>query len=409
MEKFGQVFIRKRAENSSKLELIPSARFSNLNHKWYNSDANVHSEFAKHNGKKFSLSFQTNQNDKSGLLVPFQGNFNVPLNLGETCNQDFEGIETADKKDIGIIRSYNLVSDETTDGIDKKFFEQTAFLAACYPSTKLCDPNTLQRIFFLAFFAFDDHLESLFDYKFDALDTFLKYATKIIKNKIEITKILTPTNENVPEILWKYLNYIECIESKLTKEENGRDRGKYFRQALQEHLHANVVEICYEWNAQQKNLFVKAQKELRIVASGAIICLEVGLYDAGIEVKDEIRNTFLFKWFIRLYTQYFSWTNDIISYQKEVDSGRAKCNTVYLLHYHNGLPLKDAMQKVQDKINARSTLLVEVGEMLKTFYTFDENLQRCVHMVKQIAYGNVQWFGITERYHQEFRYDCVLE
>ncbi|CAL8133495.1 unnamed protein product [Orchesella dallaii] len=223
---------------------MPTVRFSNLNHKWYDSDGNLHSEFDKHHGKSFSLFFKTSQHDKNGVLVPFEGSFNLPYNLAEASNQNFEGVEAAENKDFGTVHSYSLVSEETTNRNTKKYLEQTAYLAACYPSCKLSD-STIQRNIFLAFFAFDDHLENLFDLEFPALDPFLKWAYDIMKNKIEITKISTPTNQNVPEILWNYLKYIGFIEKKVTMAENGTNRGKYFREAFLEYLQASVVETRY--------------------------------------------------------------------------------------------------------------------------------------------------------------------
>ncbi|CAL8133517.1 unnamed protein product [Orchesella dallaii] len=138
------------------------------------------------------------------------------------------------------------------------------------------------------------------------------------------------------------------------------------------------------------------QKELRISAAGVVSCLEVGLFAANVQIKPHIRNTFLFKWFLRLSAEYIAWANDVLLFRKESEAGRATCNTVYLLHYHKGFPLAYAMQEVLDKIRIRSTLLLETGRMLCELYEEDEHVPRFVEKAKGLAYETVQCHTITD-------------
>ncbi|CAL8133403.1 unnamed protein product [Orchesella dallaii] len=130
MEKFGQVYVRKEAGNSSDdFEIIPSARFSNLDHKWYDSDCNIHSEFHQHHGRNIRLSFKTTQYDKNGVLLNFQGGIRVPCKLGELGNPDIEGVDEAGKEDIKILRRFNLIPKDLSEQVTSRLLEITAFLA----------------------------------------------------------------------------------------------------------------------------------------------------------------------------------------------------------------------------------------------------------------------------------------
>ncbi|CAL8133469.1 unnamed protein product [Orchesella dallaii] len=349
MEKFGKVYIRRNSDdNHDELELVKSARFSNLDHKWYDNDGSIHSEYNRNMGKKFSVSFKSNQLDKHGHSIHFEGNIHVPYNLGDILEQDFEGIDKTEKEDIDLVRSYNLISGNITEDKTRQIMEAT-FLAACYPGCKLRDAK-MQRLYNLAFFMFDDHMETFFTVlKFNQLNEFIKLAHKILYQKLGTIKIDHSSFPTIPESLLDYLKYIQFYEKELSILENGTDRGKYIREGTVEYLHATCLETSQEWNENWGENFDKAQNELRVTTSGAWISLELGAFDAKIEVQEEIRNTFLFKWFVRLYTQHTSWTNDVVSYGKEVKIDRACCNTVYLLHNYGGLSLQDAMQEVLGK------------------------------------------------------------
>ncbi|CAL8133513.1 unnamed protein product [Orchesella dallaii] len=409
MERFGQVYIRtKSVDSPNEFVLVPSARFSNLNHKWYNSKGDVHSEYHQYRGTKFSLLFKSDQYDKNGQLVHFEGNIHLPYGLGEVSTQDFEGVDAALKEDIEIIRRLNLISDDYTDLTKYHKIELPSFTPACYPGTKLSD-SKLQRINNIALFAFDDDMEKLTHLKLKQFDEFMNAAYKAMNLHDHSIETTTPTTHEIPESLLKYVKVIQFFENELSIAENGSNRGKYVREALLDCIHSICMETSREWNDEGNGVYRKVQKELRLTVSGVVIYLEVSLFDANIQIKAQIRNTFLFKWFLRILTEYVAWANDVISFRKESEAGRATCNTVYLLHYHKGLPLANAMQEVLDKTKIRCTLLIETGRMLCELYEDDENVHRFVEMAKGLAYGVVQCHSITDRYHKNFLFDCVVE
>ncbi|CAL8133459.1 unnamed protein product [Orchesella dallaii] len=312
MEKFGKVYIRRKSgDNHDELELVKSARFSNRDHKWYDSHGNIHSEYHQNRGKKFTIAFKSSQLDKHGHSVNFEGNIHVPYNLGDILEQDYEGIDKTEKEDIDLVRSYHLISGNITEEKTRQMMQAT-FLAACSPGCKLRDAK-MRRLYNLVLFMFDDHMETFFTVlKFNQLNEFIKLAHKILYQKLGTIRIDPSSFPNVPESLLDYLKYIQFSEKELSILENGTDRGKYIREATVEFLHANCVEASQEWNENWGGNFDKAQNELRVTASGAWIFLELGVFDAKIEVNEEIRNTFLFKWFVRLYTQHTSWSNDVV-------------------------------------------------------------------------------------------------
>ncbi|CAL8133455.1 unnamed protein product [Orchesella dallaii] len=381
MEKFGKVYIRgKSGDNLDKLELVKSARFSNLDHKWYDNDGNIHSEYHLNRGKKFTIAFKSSQLDKHGHTVHFQGNIHVPYNLGDILEQDFESVDETEKEDSELVRRYNLISGNITEEKTKQMMEAT-FLAACYPGCKLRDAK-MQRLYNLAFFMFDDHMETFFTgLKLGQLNEFSEIAHKIMYQKLGAIRIDHSSFPNLPESLLDFLKYIQFSEKELSILENGTDRGKYVREATVEYLHATCLETSQEWNENWGKNVDKAQNELRVTASehGCVL-----------------------NW-------HTSWSNDVVSYGKEMQIGRACCNTVYLLHNYRGLSLQDAMQQVLHKIHQCSTLLVETGRMLSELYQDDEMVLRFVNKAKDIAYGNVQYSTLTNRYHEGFCYDCVLE
>ncbi|CAL8133499.1 unnamed protein product [Orchesella dallaii] len=319
-----------------------------------------------------------------------------------------ERVDAALKEDIEIIRRLNLISDDYTDLTKYHKIELPSFIAACYPGTKLRDCK-IQRIINVAVFTFDDDMEKLTHLKLKQFDGFMKAAYKVMNFHEDSIETTIPATHEIPESLLKYVKFIEFLENELSIAENGTNRGKYVREALLDCIHSICMETCREWNDEGNAIYRKVQKELRLTVSGVVIYLEVSLFDANIQIKAHIRNTFLFKWFLRILTEYVAWANDVISFRKESEAGRATCNTVYLLHYHKGLPLANAMQVVLDKIKIRSTLLVETGRMLCELYEEDENVHRFVEKAKGLAYGTVQCHSITDRYHKNFVFDCVVE
>ncbi|CAL8075572.1 unnamed protein product [Orchesella dallaii] len=406
MEKFGQVYIRKKGGNSSDvLELIPSARFSNLDHKWYDCNNNIHSEFDKHHGRDISLSFKTTQYDTNGVLVHFQGALRAPCKLGEIFNQDFEGVEAAGKEDIEIIRRLSLIPEELFESATRRCLEMTAFLAAIHPGSKLRDLE-VHRICNISFFLFDDDMEKLTDLKFDSFREFLNSANMILDKNSETVKYY---NETVPQLLINHLKWFQVFEKQLSIAEGGTERGKFVRESLMENIEVICIETCVDWNEEKSILFESAQEELRVAGSGSIFTLEMVLFEAKVEVKEEIRNKFLFKWFVNRIARHMALTNDLLSYRKEAEAGRANCNMVYLLHYHKGLPLQEAMQRVLDESNHLAAAIVETGCMLTKLYQNDYSLELFVNKAKNVAYGCLQWYPITERYHKGFHYDCILE
>ncbi|CAL8075569.1 unnamed protein product [Orchesella dallaii] len=406
MEKFGQVYIRRKDGNSSdELELIPSARFSNLDHKWYDSDGNIHSEFEKHHGRDISLSFKTTQYDTNGVLVHFQGAFRAPCKLGDICNQDFEGVEAAGNEDIEIIRSFNLIPEKLFQSATRRFLELTALLAAIHAGSKLRDIE-MHRICNIAIFLFDDDMEKLTDLKFDSFREFLNSTNMILKKNSETVEY---SKETVPELLLNHLKWFQVFEKQLSIAEGGTERGKFVRESLMENIEVVCLETCVDWNEEKSILFKSAQEELRVAGSGSIFTLEMVLFEAKVEVKEEIRNTFIFKWFVNRIARHIALTNDLLSYRKEAEAGRANCNMVYLLHYHKGLPLQEAMQRVLDESNHLAAAIVETVRMITKLYQNDYNLERFVSKAEGVAYGSLQWYPLTERYHKGFHYDCILE
>ncbi|CAL8075597.1 unnamed protein product [Orchesella dallaii] len=409
MEKFGQVYIRRKIGNSyDDLELIPSARFSNLDHKWYDSDGNIHSEFHQHHGRNISLSFKTTQYDKNGVLVNFQGGIRVPCKLGEIGHQDFEGVDEAGKEDLKILRRFNLIPEDLSKQTTSRFLEFTSILAAIHAGSKLKDIK-MHRICNIALFIFDDDMEKLSDLKFNSFCGFLNSVNKIMDKKSEDVETLMHRDERVPELLLRHLKLFQFFENELSIAEGNTNRGKSVRETLIDSVEAICVETCLEWNEERSALLDSAQKDIRTAAAGGLFTLEMILFEAKINVKAEIRNTSLFKWFLRRMGYYIGLTNDLVSYRKEVEADRAGCNMVFLLHHHKNLPLQEAMQRILDKTNLLSALLVETGEMLTKLYKNDNDLKLFVGKVKTLAYACVQWYTLTERYHKGFQYDCILE
>ncbi|CAL8133509.1 unnamed protein product [Orchesella dallaii] len=412
METFGRVYLRtKTGDDFNNLVLVPSARFSNLDHKWYDSEKMIHPEFEKHRGKEFSLHFKIQQRDKNGVLVPFEGYFQLPLRLGEMGIQDIEGARVAEKQDQELVRGYNLIStDRSTDEITKGI-AQAAFLAACFPNQKLKD-SKIHRIFLLAFFRFDDDLEAIRkDLRFHELKNLMKIMDGIFNGKSVNLDDINPSALGFPNTMMKYLKYMQMFEIELSKaEKENKISGNYIREYFREYLEGVCLENCVEWKKQPYASFVETNTELRVWVGAARVCFELALFDAKIDVNPEIRKTFLFQWLITLYTKQTCLVNDLVSFRKETEAGHGGgCNRVYLLHYAKGLPLGDAMQQVLDETNNFTIQLVETACLLSQLYSDDEHVLRFAQKANEIVYGHIQWLTFSERYHKNFVYDCVLE
>ncbi|CAL8075614.1 unnamed protein product [Orchesella dallaii] len=399
MNKFGQVYIRRKIGNSyDNLELIPSARFSNLDHKWYDSDGEIHSEFDQHHGRDISLFFKTTQYDKNGDLVNFQGGMRVPCKLGEIGNQDFEGVDEAGQEDLKILRRFNLIPEDLSEQKTSRLLEITAFLAAIHTGSKLKDIK-MHRICNIALFIFDDDMEKLAGSKFNSFREFLN-STNTIMDKNSGVETVNHRKEMVPELLLNHLNLFQFFEKELSNAEGNTNRGKSVRETLMAAVEAICVEVCLEWNEERSALLDSTQKDIRTIATGGSFTLEMIIFEAKINVKAEIRNTALFKLFLRQMAYYIGLTNDLISYRKEVEADRAGCNMVFVLHHNKSIPLQKAMQQILDKANRLSALLVETGEMLTNLYKNDNDLQLYVGKAKNLAYACIQWSTHTDRYHK---------
>lgn len=410
--KFGRIFIEKKTSTGeSELILLPSVRFSNHDHKWYDSNGEIHPEFEKRFGQKFSIQFKIDQHDKNGVLVPFEGNIKMFYSVGELAPQDFEGIPAAEKEDLELVQRYNLVPKDVTVEIVRRRYEAAGFLVASFPGVKLRD-CPIQRLYHLTFYTFDDYLEKLpeeIDYNY--FKTFLRFVTDIMDGKKVDLGPNNPDVKNVAETLLNYAKYIQHFHNELSKAEGDTGRGQWVRETYKEYVQGICLENSAEWKVQRKGVFDRVQKDLRLVGSGAYLFQELTLFDANIQVKPEIRNTSLFKWYCMLYAQHTCWVNDVMSYYKEVAGGYAGagCNKVHLLHYTNGLSLKDAMQKVVDKSNELCKRCVEDGKLLQKLYKEDEDVQRFVSKTKDIVYGHVQWVTFSHRFHKDLIFDCVLD
>ncbi|CAL8133493.1 unnamed protein product [Orchesella dallaii] len=406
-KKYGRVLFKTpNTNNLIETQSLNSIRFSNLDHKWYDADGKIHPEFENYKGKEFSLYFKIEQHDKNGVLVPFEGNIQLPYRLGELGPQDLDGVAVADMEDQILVRNYKLIDkDENVDQM-----QATGFLAACFPNQKLED-SKIVRLFNLAAFTFDDEIEKMgTKLYFKELNYFAKSAGEILKGKLVDLEKVNAGSVKLPNTFLKYLQIMQLFQTELSKAEKEQNlNGNYIRETYRKYIEGICQENCIEWNEQKPGIFYNAKKELRTWVAATFVFLEMALFDSKINPNPEVRKTFLFQWFARLYTMQTSLINDLVSFRKEVESTQGVgCNKVYLLHNEKGLPLKDAIQKVLDKTNDITTQLVETGNLLCQLHKGDKHVKRYVEKAKDMVYGHVQWITFSDRYHKNFVFDCVV-
>ncbi|CAL8133501.1 unnamed protein product, partial [Orchesella dallaii] len=410
-EKYGRVFFKTPNQtNLIEMQSINSIRFSNLDHKWYDSNGKIHPEFENYKGKEFSLYFKIYQNDKNGVLVPFEGNMQLPYRLGEVGPQDLDGIAVAEREDQKLVRTFNLIDEDVTVDKIERDMQQAGILAACFPNQKLED-SKIQRLYNLAGFAFDDEIEKMHPkLQFGELNYFAKLAGEILKGKsVNLDKFISG-RVKLPNIFIKYLELMQCFQEELSSaEEKHKTNGNYVRDTYRIWIEGICLENCIEWNNQKLRVFHDAKKELRSWVAAALVSLEFAMFDAKISPNPEIRKTFLFQWFTKVYAKQTCLINDLVSFRKEMESMQGVgCNKVYLLHINKDLHLKDAMQKVLDKANDLVTQLVDTGNLLCQLHRDDEHV-RYVEKTKYIVYGHIQWLTFSDRYHKGLVFDCVMK
>jgi len=412
MEKFGKVYIlsAKDEHNPGKLVELPSIRFNNYDFKLYDNQGNLHPIYAKREGKKFKIHFSINQHDKHGDPVTFKGIINPAYPLGVAAMHDYKSVEVAALDYWDTFKSFDIHLDSTFE----THIHMEVCIAYVFPGHKLSELK-FTRLFYAPLSWVDDVLEKLDglnvqDTNF-ILKTYFDIADGVALNFEEILAKM-PHLHRMFHFSFKFFSWFFSELAK-SEAERGLD-GTGVRFSFKSMLEAMVTENSQEWrdyehHSEEMNL--EFGKELRDYSAGCLLMVETGMFDLGIEIRKEIRQTTLFKWIIILFGRNITWLNDVISYRKEqagFNSGRSG-NLVHLRHNVKNMPLTEAMQEVIDMVNAHGKLLVEAGEIMKRTYPGEENVRRFVEMVYGLSHGNFQWYGWLTRYHDEFVYDCVLD
>ncbi|CAL8146556.1 unnamed protein product [Orchesella dallaii] len=416
---YGNVYLTKKGVDErdlTKLRKLDGVRYRNIDQKWIDDNGDIYKEIDKYTGKKFWLQMNCKSMNAKGEFVE-----NVDIKLLYPCgintvpDQDIDHIREVDQEFMNIIIDLGIISGED-DPNYKRYSKVRATGVACL----MTPGQTLKDMYGLAHYAFfsvvyDDFIgENKNDYTYAELSVMTAAIADIMNGKeVDMKKLREKIHDHEPEVkrdfFRKILKFVKLQYKDMDSHRHlGVDPIHYIKTYLQwiDSIH---IEQCKEWPHELNNpeLYKKGQQQLRLVTIAAIISLEMILYYKGVSIDQNIRDTFLFKFFYDLLCQQTCRMNDIMSFPKEYAFGDE--GNVVMLHMRDGLSASEAIQKAAKECNDLTTQINQIGNLLLKVHKGNEQVVKVVENLWWTAHGHMQWYHYTPRYQPGMVCHCIVE
>jgi hypothetical protein len=170
------------------------------------------------------------------------------------------------------------------------------------------------------------------------------------------------------------------------------------------HFTQSVIEYFESsaWEAENRASRIipdpKTYMAMRPFTGGLYTDIELIYITERIYLPLHVRKHDILRRLARMANNVVCWSNDIISFAKEMKHNETH-NLVLVLQYHYRLTPQEAIQKAAELTNKEINKFVCLQGRLPTFSTAnDANVKRFIAVLRSWMRGNLDWSYISDRY-----------
>lgn len=143
---------------------------------------------------------------------------------------------------------------------------------------------------------------------------------------------------------------------------------------------------------------VDAYIKLRRLTGAVDTVLELMILCNHLRIPTFLRNSEIFKKLTLITNQVLSWDNDIVSAYREITLGDIH-NLIFVLHYHNQIPIAEAMNLGVEMRNQELANMISLEASLPSLgEEIDTELAKYISGLHAWIRGHLDWCVLTGRY-----------
>lgn len=177
------------------------------------------------------------------------------------------------------------------------------------------------------------------------------------------------------------------------------------------HSVKNYFDGCFE---QTKNRIekivpdIKTYIAIRRLTVAVYLSLDLAEFCNKFVISDVLREQHIFKNLRVMASDIIAWCNDIYSAPREIGDGDVH-NIVFLLHYHQSIPLELAIQRTAEMHNKEVLELIILEESIPILNEkISAEFSRYLSWIHSWIRGNLDWYSYSGRYHNSQRLEIEI-